>query len=1043
MVTKQLIVLKRDLTIKKIVSVSNIIPVEDVVSPQKTSFLIPKDESINIGDLIVLKNKNNFEYIGVVQDLIHETETELSAYPLINITDTECLMGNISGDVANWIIETLRVNFVDINDDFLKIPFTFKDNTGGANLTLEVSNGNLFDTLLTIFKKTGVHLKFSLVYESGKPINVLCEINKASDSGLAIRYDNPIIVDKPLIENSQAQSTNKLLYVPNDNSQSKKDIIAFYLLSDNTITTDANKVGRINGVVQRIVTYTDEDAGENYLGLLEKAEQELLGDVLNHQITLKMLYNEKYDFSLYQKVKFIDKERTYDTYVTKIERFKINQKETYKVIRLGVLRTTLTDKLKSLERAVYGFKQNTTIIESGGGGSGGGTVDLYDGLDSDSTTKGLTARQGKVLNQKILTIINDLVNYYTKNETYSKEEIDQRISAIPKFNIEVVENLPTSNINETTIYLVSSGSESQNLYTEYIYVNGVWEKLGEQKLDLSGYPTIEAMNTAIADALKNYYTISQVDDLLDGKVDKVDGKGLSTNDLTNELLQEIQDGLTKELSSPVLIQTTKAGIYRVPKDCQLKYGSTTTIPSEAYLFIVDTAENRKDFYVSYNNHPSGELIKHYIGFGWAGFDPVYPEIEIGGGGGYKDFELSVLEDCVDLSTDQLINGQKTFGVAPKISPTLNTNFSDNTLVPANWVNDKLDKKQDILTAGNNITITGGIISAELTGSASITLLESPVRIWNLDSGIYKVPSGATIYYYGASNTAYTLPYNNTNSAIMIVNNNVEGTSSFKSFVLFANLIQNTQRGFIIGSTTENSGSYVFNQEFTGSATKDGDGNIIKDTYVKKVSGKGLSSNDFTDTLLTKLNGIADGATKNSTTKNLTLNGGTALPVYATNTTAMSWYAPTAVGSSNQILKSNGSGAPTWINQSSLAVGSATKSTQDGSGNVITTTYLKKPRLLWENKSPTSSFSAQTITLSSSDYNLLLVVFKYDTSTNETGTMLVYSGNSFRLAGANGSNSRVGSRKFFITDTTHYSVDDGYWNGSKSNADIIPWKIYGL
>lgn len=108
------------------------------------------------------------------------------------------------------------------------------------------------------------------------------------------------------------------------------------------------------------------------------------------------------------------------------------------------------------------------------------------------------------------------------------------------------------------------------------------------------------------------------------------------------------------------------------------------------------------------------------------------------------------------------------------------------------------------------------------------------------------------------------------------------------------------------------------------ATKDSDGNQINTTYVKKVSGKDLSSNDFTDTLLTKLNGIAEGATKNSTTKNLTLNGGTALPVYATNTTAMSWYAPTAVGSNNQILKSNGSGAPTWINQSAITAGNASK-----------------------------------------------------------------------------------------------------------------------
>ena len=53
------------------------------------------------------------------------------------------------------------------------------------------------------------------------------------------------------------------------------------------------------------------------------------------------------------------------------------------------------------------------------------------------------------------------------------------------------------------------------------------------------------------------------------------------------------------------------------------------------------------------------------------------------------------------------------------------------------------------------------------------------------------------------------------------------------------------------------------------------------------------------------------------------------------------YAPTAVGTSGQILKSNGSGAPTWVAQSTLSAGSATKATQDASGNVITSTYATK------------------------------------------------------------------------------------------------------
>ena len=65
-----------------------------------------------------------------------------------------------------------------------------------------------------------------------------------------------------------------------------------------------------------------------------------------------------------------------------------------------------------------------------------------------------------------------------------------------KIAIAVVTDLPTGNISDTTIYLKKTGSDTQNLYTEYIYVDGKWEQLGTQKLDLSGYLTkTDASNT--------------------------------------------------------------------------------------------------------------------------------------------------------------------------------------------------------------------------------------------------------------------------------------------------------------------------------------------------------------------------------------------------------------------------------------------------------------------------------------------------------------------------------------------------------------------
>lgn len=143
----------------------------------------------------------------------------------------------------------------------------------------------------------------------------------------------------------------------------------------------------------------------------------------------------------------------------------------------------------------------------------------------------------------ITKAVNDLTNYYTKNDTYTKTEIDSKISVIPKFSIEVVSSLPTSDISETTIYLLTSGDETQNLYTEYIYVDPAWEKLGTQTVDLSGYVQKEA------------------------------GKGLSSNDYTTaekNKLAGIQTGATKvEASSTnghIKINGTDTTVYTLPSD---------------------------------------------------------------------------------------------------------------------------------------------------------------------------------------------------------------------------------------------------------------------------------------------------------------------------------------------------------------------------------------------------------------------------------------------------------------------------------------------
>ena len=72
-------------------------------------------------------------------------------------------------------------------------------------------------------------------------------------------------------------------------------------------------------------------------------------------------------------------------------------------------------------------------------------------------------------------------------------------------NFQVVNALPTENISTSTIYLVPSTTPGEeNIYDEYIYVNGNWEHIGSTSVDLSDYVTKTYFNQNVGDATKNY-----------------------------------------------------------------------------------------------------------------------------------------------------------------------------------------------------------------------------------------------------------------------------------------------------------------------------------------------------------------------------------------------------------------------------------------------------------------------------------------------------------------------------------------------------------
>lgn len=97
------------------------------------------------------------------------------------------------------------------------------------------------------------------------------------------------------------------------------------------------------------------------------------------------------------------------------------------------------------------------------------------------------------INSFITNTVDNLVNYYTKDESYTKSEITSLLNAIKQFTYEYVNTLPEPSSSTTNkIYLVpSEDSDENNIKDEYITIldNGSyrWESIGNTNIDLSGY----------------------------------------------------------------------------------------------------------------------------------------------------------------------------------------------------------------------------------------------------------------------------------------------------------------------------------------------------------------------------------------------------------------------------------------------------------------------------------------------------------------------------------------------------------------------------
>ena len=150
-------------------------------------------------------------------------------------------------------------------------------------------------------------------------------------------------------------------------------------------------------------------------------------------------------------------------------------------------------------------QSQAVAIGNGSTASGVGAIAL--GAGANATAKGemnIGAFSTAGYNGTVYRLLSGVHDPQSDHDAATKGYVDTTVASaiggITGITYTVVQTLPQTGA-AGTIYLVANSGSSPNIYDEYIWVNNAFEKIGTTEVDLS-----------------QYYTKSQTDTLLDGKV---------------------------------------------------------------------------------------------------------------------------------------------------------------------------------------------------------------------------------------------------------------------------------------------------------------------------------------------------------------------------------------------------------------------------------------------------------------------------------------------------------------------------------------------
>ena len=122
------------------------------------------------------------------------------------------------------------------------------------------------------------------------------------------------------------------------------------------------------------------------------------------------------------------------------------------------------------------------------------------------------------------------------------------------------------------------------------------------------------------------------------------------------------------------------------------------------------------------------------------------------------------------------------------------------------------------------------------------------------------------------------------------------------------------------------------------------------------------------------------------------------------------------------------------------IGNLTNLETSDKSSIVNSINSLTPKILWTNPSPTSNFASQNITLSSSNYDMLLWIFSTGTSNSQYTSFYTIKGKGVYASWVY--NSTFLAREINYSTDTQYAVGDNKTNGTTNNASTIPQYVIG-